>query len=142
MLFYKSLKNVVKTIHTNNRHYFRIISNITSILISTDLFSPVCVLRCRCSSSLLVNRFPQNNQLHTKGRSPVGIKINIYNRFSLIKFNYTDYLCANVSVPLDGLSCHRLCRIQEYDMNVYSSFVNELQQVPVVLLPDNSDNHK
>ena len=36
-----------------------------------NLFSPVCVLKCRCSSSDLVNLFPQNNQLHTKGRSPV-----------------------------------------------------------------------
>jgi len=36
-----------------------------------NLFSPVCVLRCLCSSSDLVNLFPQNNQLHTKGRSPV-----------------------------------------------------------------------
>lgn len=36
-----------------------------------NLFSPVCVLLCLCNSSDLVNRFPQNNQLHTNGRSPV-----------------------------------------------------------------------
>ena len=34
-------------------------------------FSPVCVRRWRCNSSDRVNRFPQNNQLQTKGRSPV-----------------------------------------------------------------------
>ena len=34
-------------------------------------FSPVCVRRCRCSSSDRVNRLPQNSQLHTTGRSPV-----------------------------------------------------------------------
>lgn len=34
-------------------------------------FSPVCVRKCLCSSSERVNRFPQNNQLHTNGRSPV-----------------------------------------------------------------------
>lgn len=34
-------------------------------------FSPVCVRRWRCSSSLRVNRFPQKSQLHTNGRSPV-----------------------------------------------------------------------
>ena len=34
-------------------------------------FSPVCVRRCRWSSSDRRNRFPQNNQLHTNGRSPV-----------------------------------------------------------------------
>lgn len=33
--------------------------------------APVCVLACRCSSSLRVKRFPQNTQLHTNGRSPV-----------------------------------------------------------------------
>lgn len=32
--------------------------------------APVCVLLCRCSSSLRVNLFPQNIQLQTKGRSP------------------------------------------------------------------------
>lgn len=32
---------------------------------------PVCVLECRCNSSLRVKRFPQNTQLHTKGLSPV-----------------------------------------------------------------------
>lgn len=32
---------------------------------------PVCVLACRWSSSLRVNRFPQKTQLHTKGLSPV-----------------------------------------------------------------------
>lgn len=32
---------------------------------------PVCVLRCLCSSSLLVNLLPQKIQLQTKGRSPV-----------------------------------------------------------------------
>lgn len=36
-----------------------------------NLFSPVCVRRCLCSSSDRVNRFPQNNQLQTKGLSPV-----------------------------------------------------------------------
>lgn len=36
-----------------------------------NLFSPVCVLLCRCNSSDLVNLFPQNNQVHTNGRSPV-----------------------------------------------------------------------
>lgn len=36
-----------------------------------NLFSPVCVRRCRCSSSERVNRLPQNNQLQTNGRSPV-----------------------------------------------------------------------
>jgi len=36
-----------------------------------NLFSPVCVRKCRWSSSDLVNLFPQNNQLQTKGRSPV-----------------------------------------------------------------------
>lgn len=34
-------------------------------------FSPVCVLKCRCSSSDRVKLFPQNSQLHTNGRSPV-----------------------------------------------------------------------
>lgn len=34
-------------------------------------FSPVCVRKCLCSSSDRVKRFPQNNQLHTNGRSPV-----------------------------------------------------------------------
>lgn len=34
-------------------------------------FSPVCVLRCRCSSSDRVKRFPQKSQLQTNGRSPV-----------------------------------------------------------------------
>merc|ERR1719458_2256051 len=34
-------------------------------------FSPVWVLRCRCSSSDLVKRLPQKSQLQTKGRSPV-----------------------------------------------------------------------
>ena len=34
-------------------------------------FSPVWVLKCRCNSSDRVNRFPQNSQLQTKGRSPV-----------------------------------------------------------------------
>lgn len=33
--------------------------------------SPVCVLLCLCSSSLLVNLLPQYIQLHTKGRSPL-----------------------------------------------------------------------
>lgn len=34
-------------------------------------YIPVCVLACRCSSSLRVKRFPQKTQLHTKGLSPV-----------------------------------------------------------------------
>lgn len=34
-------------------------------------FLPVCVLRCLCSSSLLVNLFPQKIQLQTNGLSPV-----------------------------------------------------------------------
>lgn len=33
--------------------------------------APVCVLACRCSSSLRVKRFPQKTQLQTKGLSPV-----------------------------------------------------------------------
>ena len=37
----------------------------------TNLFSPVCVRRCRWSSSDLVNDFPQKSQLQTNGRSPV-----------------------------------------------------------------------
>ena len=36
-----------------------------------NLFSPVCVRRCRCNSSDRVKRFPQKSQLQTKGRSPV-----------------------------------------------------------------------
>lgn len=34
-------------------------------------FLPVCVLRCLCSSSLLVNLLPQKIQLQTNGLSPV-----------------------------------------------------------------------
>lgn len=34
-------------------------------------YIPVCVLACRCSSSLRVKRFPQKTQLQTKGLSPV-----------------------------------------------------------------------
>lgn len=34
-------------------------------------FSPVCVRRCRWSSSERRKRFPQNNQLQTNGLSPV-----------------------------------------------------------------------
>ena len=36
-----------------------------------NFFSPVWVLRWRCSSSDLVNLLPQNNQLQMNGRSPV-----------------------------------------------------------------------
>lgn len=36
-----------------------------------NLFSPVCVRKCRWSSSDLVKRFPQNSQLQTNGLSPV-----------------------------------------------------------------------
>lgn len=49
-------------------------SDLMNLLLHTghaNLFSPVCVRRCRCSSSERVNRLPQNNQLHTNGRSPV-----------------------------------------------------------------------
>ena len=34
-------------------------------------FSPVCVRRCRCSSSDRVNLLPQKSQLQTNGLSPV-----------------------------------------------------------------------
>lgn len=40
-----------------------------SMCVSAD--RPVCVLACRCSSSLRVKRFPQKTQLQTKGLSPV-----------------------------------------------------------------------
>jgi len=33
-------------------------------------WKPVCVLRCRWSSSLRVNLLPQNIQVQTNGRSP------------------------------------------------------------------------
>ncbi len=36
-----------------------------------NLFSPVCVRKCRWSSSDLVKRFPQKSQLQTNGLSPV-----------------------------------------------------------------------
>lgn len=36
-----------------------------------NLFSPVCVRRCLCNSSDLVNLLPQNSQLQTNGLSPV-----------------------------------------------------------------------
>lgn len=36
-----------------------------------NLFSPVCVLLCRCNSSDRVNRLPQKSQVQTNGRSPV-----------------------------------------------------------------------
>lgn len=35
-----------------------------------NLFSPVCVRRCRCSSSDRVKRLPQNTHEQTNGRSP------------------------------------------------------------------------
>ena len=37
----------------------------------TNLLSPVWLFKCLCNSSDLVNRLPQNNQLHTKDLSPV-----------------------------------------------------------------------
>ena len=36
-----------------------------------NFFSPVCVWWCRCNSSDLVNRFPQQFHLQANGRSPV-----------------------------------------------------------------------
>ena len=38
--------------------------------LQANLFSPVCVLRWRCSSSDLVKDLLQNTQPHVKGRSP------------------------------------------------------------------------
>lgn len=45
--------------------------NLLEHSVHTNFFSPVCVLLCLCSSSLLVNLFPQNIQLQTKGLSPL-----------------------------------------------------------------------
>ena len=45
--------------------------NLLLQVVQANFFSPVWVLRCLCSSSDLVKRLPQNNQLHTKGLSPV-----------------------------------------------------------------------
>lgn len=58
MLSNPNSTNVTRVIHITGLH-------------SSFCFLPVCVLRCLCSSSLLVNLLPQKIQLQTNGLSPV-----------------------------------------------------------------------
>lgn len=82
----------------------------------TYLFSPVCVRKCRCNSSLLVNRFPQNSHLHENGRSPVFKKTQFH--WPLQKRFGKFYLYAISNVPSGVTFFHKPFRIPGYDTNV------------------------
>lgn len=97
-------------------------------------FSPVCVRRCRCSSSERVNRLPQCTHAQTNGRSPINksILLKIEQKYS----TKTTYRCAIASGHEDVMFSHRLYCIQEYGKYV------DAYDRPVVHLRCNSDMYR
>lgn len=103
-------------------------------------FIPVWVRKCRWSSSLRVNRFPQNNQLQTNGRSPTIKTKKRKSNTSLL--NHPIDLYANADELWDAMFYCILFHNQVYDNCEYFVYVNSLQQRNLNdQLHDSWDNH-
>lgn len=108
-------------------------------------FSPVCVRRCRCSSSDRVKRLPQNTHEHANGLSPVLQRNNKLNldfvyTFKTVARNIEIWHCNLNGMKVtyqyaisneleDVMFCHKLYCNQEYDkcVDVYDLHVVHLQ---------------